>query len=230
MSQIKHKSMKAVAVLLALSVIQIYAQVNLAVPIASVVSEALVSKGQEVTGKLIIRGNKPIVVNGNNATTGTSILDGATLATPDGTSANVQLGAWGVVELAPNTVAMIRYVPEQVTVTLKRGCAIVRRSESAQGSIVMPDGRTIVADQPDNNNWKRAEVCFPSRAATPVVNTGAGAGGGGGLFGLGTAGTIALLSAAAVAIIGGVIVSGGSDCVPRGLDPSLIMPGDNICQ
>lgn len=148
------------------------------------VQSSFAASTAQIVGKLSTRGNRPIVVNGNNTEPGASILDGATIETPDGTGATISLGALGEIDLAPNTVAVISYSNGKIKVTLKRGCAIVRTNQGVDGSIETPDGTNVPADQPDGNNKKRADVCFPLGATTPVVNAGAaanaGAGAGGG--------------------------------------------------
>jgi hypothetical protein len=171
----------------------------------------------QTIGKLSTRGNRSIVVNGNNTEPGASILDGATIETPDGTGATISLGALGDIDLAPNTLAVINYSNGQLKVTLKRGCAIVRSKTGAAGSIETPDGTNVPADQPDGNQGKRADVCFPLGATTPVVNAGAaanaGAGAGGGAAASTSAGTAAAgasgegISAGAIAAIvaGGIV-------------------------
>jgi hypothetical protein len=141
----------------------------------------------QIVGKLSTRGNRPIVVNGNNTEPGASILDGATIETPDGTGATISLGELGEIDLAPNTMAVITFSNGQLKVTLKRGCAIVRSKQGVAGSIETPDGTNVPADQEDSNNRKRADVCFPLGATTPVVNAGAAANAGAGAGGASSA-------------------------------------------
>lgn len=179
-------------------------------------AQSTFASSSQVSGRLSTRGNRSIVVNGNNTEPGATILDGATIETPDGTGATVNLGALGEIDLAPNTVAVINYSNGQVKVTLKRGCAIVRSRQGVAGAIETPDGTNVPADQPDGNN-RKADVCFPLGATTPVVNAGAaanaGAGAGGGAGTSATAGSAAAagsgegLSAGAIAAIvaGGIV-------------------------
>src|SRR2546423_5522023 len=195
---------KYVALLLVFALFSLTLERTFAAPLSSVGS------APQIVGKLSTRGNRAIVVNGNNTEAGASILDGATIETPDGTGATISLGALGEIDLAPNTVAVISFSNGQVKVTLKRGCAIVRSKQGVNGSIETPDGTTIPADQPDSENRKRADVCFPLGATTPVVNAGAAANAGAGAGGGAAAGPAAAgaggstgggLSAAAIAAI-----------------------------
>ena len=204
------------ALLLAFALLTLSVERSFAAPFVSATASI-----PQVVGKLSTRGNRPLVVNGNNTEPGASILDGATIETPDGTGATISLGALGEIDLAPNTVAVISYSNGQIKVTLKRGCAIVRSKQGVAGSIETPDGTNVPADQPDSDNRKRADVCFPLGATTPVVNAGAaanagaGAGGatapaaaggaGGGL----SAGTIAAITAGSIVALIVIIAATG---------------------
>jgi hypothetical protein len=210
MRPIRHLGRKVIAAFIAFSITPLYTQANLVNSIAADLKEANGSTSQDVMGKLITRGNKPIIVNGNMAAPGTTILDGATLETPEGVGATVLLGSLGDVDLAPKTVVTINYIPEQramasihylhapppmLKVKLIHGCAIVRSKPGVVGSIETPDGTVTPVDQPDSGSGQRADVCFPIGAITPKVNTGAaanaGAGAGGGTGAAATTGSTA---------------------------------------
>jgi hypothetical protein len=213
---------KYVALLLVFALFSLTLERTFAAPLSSVTA------APQLVGKLSTRGNRSIVVNGNNTEAGASILDGATIETPDGTGATISLGSLGEIDLAPNTVAELHYVPEQgpagqVRLKIKHGCAIVRVKQGVIGSIETPDGTVTTADQPDNGKRKLADVCFPLGATTPVVNTGAAASAGAGASGSAaggasaaaaagatgegiSAGTIAATLAGIGAVIAGVVV------------------------
>jgi hypothetical protein len=213
-----------IALLLIFALLDLSLQTGFAAPAGSTANAT-----PQVSGRLSTRGNRAIVVNGNNTESGATILDGATIETPDGTGATIDLGPLGEVELAPNTLAVLTFSDGQVKVTLKRGCAIVRRCQDCKGSIETPDGSVIPADEPDSKNRRRADVCFPIGATTPVVNAGAaanagaGAGGGGGAGaaagggaagggggGIGTGAIVAIVAGAIVGVIV-IIVATGDD-------------------
>lgn len=185
-----------IALLLVFALLDLSLQTSFAAPALSSTASA------QTSGSLSTRGNRAIVVNGNNTEAGATILDGATIETPDGTGATIDLGPLGSIDLAPNTVAVINFSNGEVKVTLKRGCAIVRNKEGVKGSIDTPDGSSTPTDQPDGNNRKRADVCFPVGATTPVVNAGAAANAGAGAAG-GGAGAGGASSAGAGAAAGG---------------------------
>lgn len=222
MKSARQAQRKLTALLLVIALFDLSLQAGLAAPSASTSTASA-----QVVGRLSTRGNRPIVVNGNNTEAGATILDGATIETPDGTGATVQLGPLGEVDIAPNTVVVINYIPEQaqIKVTLRRGCAIVRSSQNTTASIETPDGSSTPADQPDIQNRKKADVCFPVGATTPVVNSGAaanaGAGAGGAASTVGTttvstgtgigAGTIAAITVGAVLLVIIIVAATGDD-------------------
>src|SRR4051794_15103635 len=94
-----HSQRKMIALLLVFALFDLSARAAFAAPALSTTTAAA-----QVSGRLSTRGNRAIVVNGNNTEAGATILDGATIETPDGTGATIDLGPLGQVDLAPNTV------------------------------------------------------------------------------------------------------------------------------
>jgi hypothetical protein len=213
----QRKGFKALALILAFSVMQIGVQATFAGPNSSAGNAA--PAPQPITARLTTRGNQPILVNGNNVATGASILTGATIETGDQVGATINLGPLGSLDLAPNTKVQLEYDDQgNVKVKLIQGCAILRTKKNANGQIDTDQG---TAGKNDKKTGGALDVCFPQGANQPVVNqgaaanAGAGAGGAapaaapatagatnGGLFGLGTAADIAILGGAAAAAIG----------------------------
>ena len=100
----QHRIIKAIALLLACSIFQLYAQ---AVPAGAVAgAQNTASQPAQTPGKLSTSGNKDILVDQNKANTGATILDGATLETSDCVSSTVRVGSSDEVVLATNTVAV----------------------------------------------------------------------------------------------------------------------------
>lgn len=219
----QRKAFKALALLLAFSVAQVGVQATFAGP--NSVRNGLAAPSlapQAITARLTTRGNQPILVNGNNLSSGGSILTGATIETPEGVGATINLGPLGSLDLAPNTRVQLEYDNQgNVKVTLLQGCAILRTKKNANGQIDTSQG---TAGKNDRAKGGALDVCFPPGSNAPVVNqgaaanAGAGAGGGaaagatggaapaaggtsGGLFGLGTEATVAIIGGAAAAAI-----------------------------
>jgi hypothetical protein len=173
----RQKLVKAVALLLAFSVFQLYAQANRVVaagPETSIQDPA--TPAPQATGKLSTTANRNILVDRNEASTGATILDGATLQTSDCVSATVRFGPLDEVSLGINSVAVINYGAGKLRVTLKQGCAIVRTGPDVEGTIDTPDGKSTSATQPDSSNRRSTEVCYPSGTArefNPICAGGA---------------------------------------------------------
>jgi hypothetical protein len=216
----QRKGFKALALILAFSVMQIGVQATFAGPNSSAGNAAAAPVPQAITARLTTRGNQAIIVNGNNVSTGASILTGSTIETGDQVGATINLGPLGSLDLAPNTKVQLEYDNQgNVKVKLIQGCAILRTKKNANGQIDTDQG---TAGKNDKATGGALDVCFPQGSSQPVVNqgaaanAGAGAGGGGaaaaaptaagtasgGLFGLGTAADIAILGGAAAAAIG----------------------------
>jgi hypothetical protein len=207
MTTVKRQASKSLALFLVVSTLALYS------------SAATVTIAQTQTiGSLSTTGNRNIQVNKNDASTGATILDGAMLETSDCVSAVVRLWPVGAaqseaneigrVELSNNSSAVVNYSADKISVTLTRGCVIVRARQNVEGFINTPDGKSTPAAQPDTLNRKRAETCYPSNtkgdfiphclAVPPVV------------FILGGAGAAAVITAVAVSA--------------RGDNPSLAAP------
>ena len=107
----------ALAAFLAFSFSQVYVQAGL--------------PQRAITARLATKGNKPILVNGNNLGTGGTILTGATIETPDQVSALIDLGDAGVIELQPNSKIQLDFDSNgNVRVKAMRGCVVVKRRQN----------------------------------------------------------------------------------------------------
>ena len=155
---------KAVALMLVASFFQVYVQSG-----AAQVSDATqntASQSTQILGRLYTSGNRDILVDREKADTGTTILDGATLETPDCTTAITYIGQLDIitlyneVRLATNTIVVINYSADKVKVTLKEGCVKLLTKQGVEGTIETPDGKITPASQPDGSGRNRAEVCY----------------------------------------------------------------------
>jgi len=220
MSLRRRKCYRAIAALTIFCIAQISVQVGFAGP-ASPASPVPVP--QQFIARLTTRNNQPITVNGLSATSGASIVTGATIETGADTSATVNLGSLGQLDIAPNTKLVLSYDEKgNVKVTVLVGCAILTTKKKTTGEVGTEQGGS--AGKTDPAKGGVLEICFPPGASAPTVGqgvaagsgagagasagavaAGAGGGGGGGLFGLGTAATIA--------IIGGIT---GAALIPLG--------------
>jgi len=91
-------------------------------------------------GKLITNSNRPILVNGGDAITGTIILSGAQLVTPAAGGATVQLEKLGTVTIGPSSSVTLTFDLKNVTVNVSSGDAMVTTVEGVKGTVIGPDG------------------------------------------------------------------------------------------
>jgi len=181
----------------------------------------------QASGKLITRGNQPVLVNGYIVGTGTTILTGTTIQTFNGTKATVQLGALGSFELSPNSTATLEFIGDpmtnaatgqitgQVTGVLKRGCATLSTNPNVAGALGTPDG---MMTRTDSGKLSSVNVCVPGTdeaANTPPELNNAAPTNKRGIFGVSPGTTLGLLSAASY--FAGVGVSRAAD---NGSDPT----------
>ncbi len=166
---------------------------------------------QLVIARITTSNNQPITVNGASAASGANLLTGATIETPAGVGATINLGSLGELDIAPNTELTIEFDHNGnvVKVNLKRGCAILRTKNKVQGQIDTPDGTSTKTEE----RRRSADVCFPLGATNAVANQGAASAAGAGA-GAGAAAGGGGLSTAALAAI---LLGGGGAAVAIGI-------------
>jgi hypothetical protein len=116
-------------------------------------------------GTLKTTDNKPVSVNGNPVGGGTTVLPNSSVETPEGVSATVQLGFAEVI-IAPGSDIVLDFKPgTELTVTLRRGCVVIKTMGDAQGTIIKPDGTTVATGK-----GRAANACDRD-GGIPVVGT-----------------------------------------------------------
>jgi hypothetical protein len=207
-------SHKAIALLIVFSFLQFYVVCALAAPTPV--------PPQAITARLMTRGNQAVSVNGNNVSSGATILSGATIETPDGVGATLNLGPLGTIDIAPNSKVTVEFSNGQIKVTIIQGCAIVRNKRGTFAELYTEKG---LATSNDANQKQAAvlDVCYPSGAPSPIVNQGAaanaGAGAGEAIGGGGLSNT-----AWTAIILGGAVGIGIPVALHRGNNPSPGVP------
>src|SRR2546426_4265780 len=129
-----------------------------------------------ITARLTVRNNQPITVNGNAAGTGTTILTGATIETPDQVSAVIDLGDAGVIELKPGSKIHLNYDANgNVRVKTLKGCVVVRRKAN-----VLPDATTEIytdqASEKTDKNRRGMGFCLLPNGSLQPLSAAAGGG------------------------------------------------------
>jgi ferric-dicitrate binding protein FerR (iron transport regulator) len=131
-------------------------------------SEAATAK--VLLGKLVTTSNRPIVVNGAEAITGTMILSGAQLVTPAASLATVQLDNLGTVTIAPKSNVTLTFDSKNVAVRIISGDATLSTVDGVKGTVVAANGapRNMPAPVPTDadtaRNWGIAGVAVGGAA------------------------------------------------------------------
>ena len=197
------KGIKAVAAFLMFAVAQISVQIGFAEPNATT---AAVPAPQQFIARLRTRGNNPITVNSNSASTGASIVTGATIETGNDQSATIDIGDF-TLDIAPNTKLRLDFDDQgRVKVFLIAGCAVAR-SKGKKTQVEFETGDNVVQGKTEKNKGGAIDVCFINGQATvnqsAAANAGAGAGAGAATAGGGGGGLSTGAIVAIVAIGGG---------------------------
>ncbi|MEP6920815.1 MAG: hypothetical protein ABI967_06800 [bacterium] len=199
----QRRGLKALALFLVFALAQVYVQMGWALPVPGNPLPA----PQQFIARLTTRGNVPVLVNGNSATTGASIVTGAIIETLADQSATINIGDT-IVDLAPNTKIRLDYDENgKAKIFLISGCAVARSKRNA-------DAEIETGDQVSQGTTKKSkggviDVCFIGGKA--VVNQGsaaaAGAGAGPGPVATTAAATGGGLSTGTIVLI--AVVAGG---------------------
>ncbi|HKS30193.1 MAG TPA: FecR domain-containing protein [Pyrinomonadaceae bacterium] len=128
---------KALALVVVFAVMQVYV---LASP--NVNASGSNSPGM-LLGRLILPGNQVVLVNGNLAQSGTTILSGSQLQTPAGIRGVVQLADLGRLEIDPDSNLTVTFDNKNVEVTVLSGNAYLTTKEGVSGNIVTPAGKAL---------------------------------------------------------------------------------------
>ena len=125
---------------------------------------AITSKSP-LMGKLVTMSNRPILVNGGEAITGTTIVSGANLNTTSA-SATVELDHLGTVTIAPSSNVKVSFDAKSVLVDVAYGYATVNTVEGVTGRVVSVPGSASPAPAGGNSakNWGIAGVTIGSAA------------------------------------------------------------------
>jgi hypothetical protein len=131
---------------------------------------------QQLIARLVTQNNQPITVNGAATGSGSTIVTGATIETPDQVSATIDLGAGGVVEVGPNSVIKLDFDQNgNVRVKVVRGCAVTKKKQN-----VLPGEMEVYTDTDSiktNKDRKQAGGCIlPTGQLSPTTGIGAAAG------------------------------------------------------
>ena len=91
---------------------------------------ALANTGK-ATGELVVNGGNVVTVNGEAAKSGRTIFTSSTVSTPENTSAIINLGTIGQIEMAPNTAMTVSFDAKSASLDLTTGTVTVLKSATS---------------------------------------------------------------------------------------------------
>src|SRR6185503_10879100 len=220
MSTRQRKGMKAMAVFVAFAVAQISMQLSFAGTVSP--SYAMLLQ-QQLVDKISTSGNRPILVNGNSTASGGSLVTGATIETPDGVSATIDLGPLGSLDLAPNSKVVLEFEcppppptppapgtepePCKVKVKVLAGCVVLKTKKGTNGQIDTEQQEKVQESDSKKGGGAPLNFCTPGAGAGAAAASAVGLG----------VGTIL------VAVIGGGLLAGGLIFAGGGSPPTFIV-------
>lgn len=150
-----------------LSVLMLVATVNVYV----FANGALASSNKALLGRLVTTSNRPILVNGGEAITGTVILSGSELSTSPVNVATVEVPNTGVVTILPSSRVILNFDAKSVTVKVASGDATLTTATGVTGTVLNANGSPkaagpVVPPAGGNSakNWGIAGVAVGSAA------------------------------------------------------------------
>lgn len=194
----------AIALFVAFSVVQLTMSVTLAGSGTATGSNSdSLSLPQQATGVLTTQANKEITVNGASAISGATIVSGATIETPAGVGGTVNLGKRGSLDIGPGAKLVLDFDSNTIKVMLLQGCVTLHSTRNTTGEIDTSKG---VAGKTDPKANGVLRTCADGAVSTAPAAAAAK----GGLFGLGTAATIAIIAGGGAGTILPIILGGGN--------------------
>lgn len=151
---------RVLSVLMLIAVVNVYVFAN----------GAITGSNKVVLGRLITTSNRPVLVNGGEAVTGTVVLSGAQLLTSAVSTATVQLDNVATVTIAPSSNVTLNFDSKNVTVKVASGDATVATADGVTGVVLDAAGTAKAPTAPvpaggnTAKNWGIAGVAVGSAA------------------------------------------------------------------
>jgi hypothetical protein len=128
------------------------------------------ASGNVLIGKLVTTSNRPVVVNGAEAITGSVILSGTQLTTSPVSFATVKVDKLGTVSIAPSSNVLLSFDAHSINVKVISGDAVVNAVDGVKGTVVTAAGKSVLPSAPapaggnSAKNWGIAGVAVGSAA------------------------------------------------------------------
>ncbi|MEK6334902.1 MAG: hypothetical protein AABM67_08135 [Acidobacteriota bacterium] len=177
----KRKAMMALAAFFAFGLSQVYVHAGL--------PGSPPDPQRTITATLKTKNNQTVTINGNPGGTGTTLLTGSTIQTPDQVSATIDLGPAGTVEVGPNSQIELSFDAQgNIHVKLVRGCAMTKKKAEGFGEA---DVATDTVTDATNPKKKQAGGCLLPNGSLGSFSTGGLSAAQGAAIGAGIAGGVA---------------------------------------
>lgn len=143
----KHSAaIKLTALLLVIAIAQVY---------------VLANPGVSLFGRLITNGDSVITINSAEARSGTTVLPGAQLQTPEDAAATVRLESLGKLDIAPNTNLTLDFSEGKIDVNVVAGEATLTANKGVNGSITF-NGKVERTDPSVDSSTASATAAAPA--------------------------------------------------------------------
>lgn len=135
-------------------------------------SGALAASSKAILGRLVTTSNRPVMVNGGEAVTGTVILSGSQLVTSAVNIATVNLPNVGTIMIAPSSDVSVDFDAKSITVKVAAGDVSLTTAEGVIGKVLDAAGNARTANSApaapaggsSAKNWGVAGVAIGSGA------------------------------------------------------------------
>lgn len=121
-----------------------------AIAVWSVFSMAALAAPGDTMGEITVNGQ--VTVNGQSAVSGSTIAPGSSIVTGENSSATVNLGKTGRVELMPNTNFNLKFNPNSIIGMLSAGKVRISNTAGVATSVTTRNS-TVVADAGQSNSF-----------------------------------------------------------------------------
>jgi hypothetical protein len=154
---------------------------TLALALAMIASVVIANPA--MMGRLKTRNNKPVTVNGNKATSGTTLLSGSDIQCPDKVGATLDLGPLGRIDIAPKSDLKVDFTNSTVSVELRSGYVVLTTNKGISGTVNTNDGEVFHTNSAMNSSViaktkgvNGAETAASVGASNGGISTGAAIG------------------------------------------------------
>ena len=166
---------------------------------------------QDCTGTLTIKSGK-VMVNGNEAQTGATVMNGSVIATSDNGGVIIDLGALGRIELGHHTTVTVNCAAGMIQGRTTCGGRVRIEDRAGQVNVTVPKVETIL---PSKDKTFDDPVEFTAPAGSSIMIECGSRKAAGLLLGPGLIGLLALLGVGAAVAAGVALGNGDTSAVGR---------------